>query len=742
MRSITFLPSCVPFVGAHGDRRPAREAVKEGALVTALCMAVLPVMAQADVTWQLPTAVQSAAEVARPVQRRNWRTPSRPPFVRDAAGRAQIAPADRPPVPLFDLGTVVTTGFSGTVLKRPLTRPGQVEPDLDALRYRFLNPNGAVATLLGADGIGFAHNGAELTRAPYDKILARDVGQVFGIAIDNEDFRNLYLGASSAYGLNIVGADVDEDNVPDRLLTGDPGATWMGAQWGNDVTAGPGSIWRVSGETGQVSLFANVHLDGQENTGPGLGNIAFDGDHDQLFVSDLQTGLIHRFDLFGQEQGLFDHGAGLQTPVEFDPAGVMDITSPRFDGEDPDSWGFAAPARRVWGMAVHGGRLFYAVAEGPEIWSVGIDRETGEFLDDARWELSVSDKHPVLEVSDIAFTGDGAMVLAQRGARLGDFEHKALTRARKAEVLRYVYENPEDPETPSAWVEEPTLYPVGFAANMTNALGGVAVGPRYDDTGSWDMRTCGGTLWTTGESLRTHRDLRAALELGGELEIDGLQAQPVVLDLTGNMPPWRSYFSDFDGRYDSAEFTGQVGDVEVLGCRGRGGHSEDYVTWADTGLPTGDGPDTGWDTDADYNNTGGGCIGASCVPTCLLYPWLCGGGGGDPAPEPCLAVQEVATCDPVTGTYTWNGQFSDVNGNGLDQIKITDAAGMLGNISADQSLTQAFSTSLAGLAPGQPAQLTLCGYNAADKATGQPYACCNASVTITAPDAACEKEAN
>lgn len=755
MRSITSLSTCVPFVGAHGDRRPARGAVRQGPFIAALIMALLPAVAQADVAWQLPTAVQSGAEVATPVQRSDWRMPTRPPFVRDAAGRAQIAPADRAPVPLFDLGTVVTTGFSGTILKRPLTRPGQPEPDLDAPRYRFLNPNGAVATLLAADGIGFAHNAAELTRAPYDKILARDVGQVFGIAIDNEDFRNLYLGASSAYGLNIVGADVDQDSVPDRLLTGDEGATWMGAQWGNDVNAGPGSIWRVNGETGQVSLFANVRFEGLENAGPGLGNIAFDSDHDQLFVSDLQTGMIHRFDLFGVEQGLFDHGAGLKNPVEFDPAGVMDITSSRFDGEDPDSWGFTDPARRVWGLAVHGGRLFYAVSEGPEIWSVGIDRETAAFLPDARWELTVSDKHPMLEVSDIAFTGDGAMVLAQRGARLGDFEHKALTRARKAEVLRYVYEYPADPETLSVWVEEPTLYPVGFAANMTNALGGVAVGPRYDETGSWDMRTCGGTLWTTGESLRTHRDLRAALEMGGELEVDGLQAQPVVLNVTGNLPPWQTYFADFDGRYDSGEFTGQVGDVEVLGCRGHGGHPAQYAVWDDNGAPVGtggpDGPDTNdtdWDDDYDYDQTGdGGCIGIGCVPVCLTYPWLCfPGDDGDtnngPDPEPCLAVQEVALCDPDTGEYTWNGQFSDVSGNGLDQIKITDASGLLGNATADQPLVQAFTTSLSGLAPGQPAQLNLCGYNAADKATGQPYACCNATVTITAPDAACEKEAN
>ena len=36
-------------------------------------------------------------------------------------------------------------------------------------------------------------------------------------------------------------------------------------------------------------------LDGVPNPGPGLGNLAYDATHKQLFVSDLYTGMIHRF---------------------------------------------------------------------------------------------------------------------------------------------------------------------------------------------------------------------------------------------------------------------------------------------------------------------------------------------------------------------------------------------------------------------------------------------------------------
>ena len=42
------------------------------------------------------------------------------------------------------------------------------------------------------------------------------------------------------------------------------------------ASATPGSIWRVSGTTGAVSLLANVALNGQPNSGPSLGAIAFD----------------------------------------------------------------------------------------------------------------------------------------------------------------------------------------------------------------------------------------------------------------------------------------------------------------------------------------------------------------------------------------------------------------------------------------------------------------------------------
>ena len=48
----------------------------------------------------------------------------------------------------------------------------------------------------------------------------------------------------------------------------------------------------------------------------------------------------------------------------------LQITDPAFKPDDPATWGITQAGRRIDAMAVHDERLYYAVAEGPEIWSV------------------------------------------------------------------------------------------------------------------------------------------------------------------------------------------------------------------------------------------------------------------------------------------------------------------------------------------------------------------------------------
>ena len=63
-------------------------------------------------------------------------------------------------------------------------------------------------------------------------------------------------------------------------------------------------------------------------------------------------------------------------PIAFDPRKRLNIESPAFDSGNPATWAYAPAARRVFGMAVNRGRLYYAVAAGLRIWSV---------VDLARW---------------------------------------------------------------------------------------------------------------------------------------------------------------------------------------------------------------------------------------------------------------------------------------------------------------------------------------------------------------------
>ena len=264
------------------------------------------------------------------------------------------------------MGDAVVTGFSGTIAP-DTTRPPPANKS--AVDLTFINPDGPSARIVGVGRPGYVWDG-RLFQAPkpFD-VFAKDVGQVFGVALDDQPVPNIYLAATSAFGLNLVGRGAD--GQPARRKIGGPGTGWMKGQFGLDLQGDPGTIYKVDGTTGAVTLFAKVMLDGVPNPGPALGNLAYDAAHKQLFVSDLYTGMIHRFAIAdGSEPGAsYDHGvtgrgAANLPPMPFNPANRPNIANSRFNSENPDSWGFAPPERRVWGLAVQGGRLYYSARNG------------------------------------------------------------------------------------------------------------------------------------------------------------------------------------------------------------------------------------------------------------------------------------------------------------------------------------------------------------------------------------------
>ena len=476
------------------------------------------------------------------------------------SGNAGAQQRDRSPS--LNLGDAVVTGFSGT-LPPDATKPHPA--NTSAIDLTFINPDGPSARVIDIRQPGFVWDGRLLAAPKIFDVLAKDVGQVFGIALDDQAPPNIYVAATSMFGLNIV--DRGRDGLPERRKKGGPGAGWMKGQFGLDLQGGPGAIYRVDGRTGVVTLLANVTLDGVPNPGTGLGNLAYDFAHKQLFVSDLYTGMIHRFDLDGNELSRYDHGvtglgAAKLATVPFDPKNRPNIASERFDSEKPDTWGFAPAARRVWGLAVHEDRLYYSVVAGPQIWSVGIASD-GSFAADPRWELDVPAQAGPLPVSDIAFSYQGAMILAQRGLIAGAYDYSAFTQPGEPQVLRFWLKDPNDPPSPGRWKLVPEEYAIGFAGNYRNTNGGVALGYGYGQDGMLSATVCEAALWTTGQNFRNNPALRSQLEPGGPLVVHGLQASPADLVRNANTPPVISYFVDYDDKFDDPRATGHIGSVRV-----------------------------------------------------------------------------------------------------------------------------------------------------------------------------------
>ena len=474
-----------------------------------------------------------------------------------------IAQESKPGV--VGLGDLVVTGSSGTI-EPPAGTP--LPAGVNTLDETLIDPNGASLKVFDVRNPGGPPEG-QLINAPVKfQAFARDIGQVFGLALDKADPPNIYATSTAVHGLQIVVPDADGDGRPERLKLGQPGAQWMDGQFGTARGGGPGTVWKINGETGEISKFADIVSNGITNSGPGLGNIAYDRKNNQFFVSDRDTGLIHRLSIDGADLGTYDHGLqgrpanGLEALP--DDAQGADITNPAFDAEDSSSWGMTPPERRIWGLAVRSGRLYYAVDSGPQIWSVGINAD-GSLGSDSRWELDVpSDPNPY-PVSDIAFQSNGRLLLAQRGGVISRYDYSQYHTPRKTRVLRYRHESPDDPATPSRWIAEPEDYAIGFPGNHRNSAGGIAIGYGYrkNSNGTYGRGSCEGTLWSTGDALRDNPVHGARLAQGGPTIVHGLQGNALNLVRPHNEPPWASYFVDYDSQFDDPQASGHVGDVEI-----------------------------------------------------------------------------------------------------------------------------------------------------------------------------------
>jgi len=486
--------------------------------------------------------------------------------------------------PLLGAGDAVVTGFAGIRPSDALMLAGA-----NPLDHFFINLEGPSAQIMSLGNLGGPPQGQLITPIAKRQILAKDVGQVFAIAIADPQGSNrpsIYLGATSAFGLNIVGPDADGNGHDDRLKTGAAGAKWMAGQFATDKGGSPGAIWKVDGLSGDATLFATL----PDNSGPGVGDVVFDKISHQFFASDLDTGLIHRIGADGALIDTFDHGVdgrpakGL-APMA-DDGSKADITSAAFDVTQPSTWGFTQKERMVYGMVVHDGRLYYAVNH--QVYSIGIGAD-GSFSGDARWELDAADLAGDGPITDMLFDSQGRMYLAQRGQQRGSYDYGVFAEAEKSDVRRFHLEKPDDPATESRWAPEAEAYAIGMPPDHRHANGGIALGYDYDEQGSVRSSTCGEFLWSTGDRLRAGSEL---VDPAQDADVAGLQGNATSDVRPANVPPTRAYYADYDGILLDPEKAGHIGDVEIW--QPCGAKAPEYGGYPPGLLPPGDGEPPGF----------------------------------------------------------------------------------------------------------------------------------------------------
>ncbi|HPO13436.1 MAG TPA: DUF5011 domain-containing protein [Candidatus Hydrogenedentes bacterium] len=363
---------------------------------------------------------------------------------------AGVAAATTPATLPLDPGEIVVTTFSG--LLSPVTGPGPYPAD----------PDGFVVTLVDTRVPPVAGNPVPVNdvnwvverthnefAAPGDIWKAANLGQVFGITLDNAAAPNIYVTATTVYGQFAFG----------------PG--------------GPGGVYRIDGTTGAICNVASL-----PNGGPALGNISFNGDAGKLYVTNMDDGLIYIINTMTGpcpmtvQPQTYDHGV----------QGLTDARMPTIP-DDGVMGNFTALGRRVWAVEYHKYRIYYSVwtAGATEIWSVQTNVSGIPQAGTAQLEFSVNSLAPPrVPVSDIEFSVNDEMFIAERtmpmGKDTGALDYNQPW-SHVSRVLRY------------------TGYPGPWSNFATNEFGIGSFGGSGSNSAGGVTLDCDTNVWGTGDAL-------------------------------------------------------------------------------------------------------------------------------------------------------------------------------------------------------------------------------------------------
>lgn len=316
------------------------------------------------------------------------------------------------------------------------------------------------------------------------------LGEVFGIALDDAPNPNVYLTSTSLYRRQFVYSQ---------------------------TAPGTGQVFKINGTT-QVAAACGLPID-PLNKAAGLGNIAYDLDHQQLFVTNFRDGKIYRLDTTCQVKDTYD---------PFNP----------FNPAQNTLGGFAPLGERVWGVGVFEGRLYFSrwsrdQQSGPDntIWSVPLD-VTGKLIGAPFLELTLGGEP--MPVADIEFASDGRMLLAQRG--VDSQPQEVFTVPHQSHLLEFVGSS-------GSWAPSSNIFKVGDITSSFNTDNSSAGGADYICPATPEG---GGGVVATGDALRFPNPA-----------IYGLQIFPPTGGTSLN-----SFLIDLDGNIGAADKT-EIGDVDV-----------------------------------------------------------------------------------------------------------------------------------------------------------------------------------
>ena len=373
------------------------------------------------------------------------------------------------------------SNYKGTVAARTFSQiqysPSRVNDDY-ALAFINMQPANIASPVLGQYTAGTLFDAQyHGPPDPNDATGTTDLwkhkylGTVFGLTMDR--MGNTYVAHFGMY--------------PGNVQTGQDPYTGLPWKWG--------SILKIDNQTGEISKFAELPNDPVTN--PGLGNLTFDFDHNLIFATNLEDGLIYRMSMAGNTSGVWPVGS------YFGP----------FTTEKPGTLnGVVKSSARIFAIQYHCGRLYFSrfadtkyswsVSNNPEenlIYSIPLDAN-GNFVPGIpKYEAGMTSLNSGISihknpVSDISFSPEGRMGVAEmtleyNATPAGPFFQHYREGAHESQAWEYYCD-----EKTETWVASDRFHVGPWSADSAGGL-------DYDYNTSFNGKPYKPGVWWTGTNL-------------------------------------------------------------------------------------------------------------------------------------------------------------------------------------------------------------------------------------------------